>query len=347
MGGAIFNMQGTLTIVDSTIVGNSAIGGLDGVTDHAKGIGGAVFNLNGAFTATGSTFAANTAANYAAQIYNLVYDSHTARIAQTTLRDTIVSGGLGPADLASVKTAFISPSPLGSANADLSQFDLVRQIATPGVDEMGTVTGAPLAGDPLLGPLQDNGGPTPTMAPASGSPAIDAGSAFGLTGDQRGLQRPCDFASLPNAGDGSDIGAVEIQTTPCVLPSPPGNSVSSKALVTLRLGAKRVAAGRPLPVVVSNGSAFAVSGGLSGHTASRIGTAHKKRIALRSEPFSLGKEARETVDLQLPRKLVLFFKRTGKLRLDLQAVVRDPAGNESAIEATVSAKLKKKTSRKR
>ena len=65
--------------------------------------------------------------------------------------------------------------------------------------------------DPLLGPLADNGGPTPTHALLPGSPAIDSGSSGGLTTDQRGESRPCNFASTPDADDGSDIGAFEVQ----------------------------------------------------------------------------------------------------------------------------------------
>jgi hypothetical protein len=49
------------------------------------------------------------------------------------------------------------------------------------------------------------------MVPGEGSPAIDAGSAFGPTTDQRGLPRPADLPGVPNAADGSDIGAVEVQ----------------------------------------------------------------------------------------------------------------------------------------
>jgi hypothetical protein len=68
---------------------------------------------------------------------------------------------------------------------------------------------------PLLGPLQDNGGPTPTMAPAADSPAVDQGAAFGLAADQRGVARPIDLPSIPNTsapgGDASDIGAVELR----------------------------------------------------------------------------------------------------------------------------------------
>jgi hypothetical protein len=44
--------------------------------------------------------------------------------------------------------------------------------------------------DPLLGPLQDNGGPTQTMALLAGSPALNAGDPSQLgTTDQRGVVR--------------------------------------------------------------------------------------------------------------------------------------------------------------
>jgi hypothetical protein len=57
--------------------------------------------------------------------------------------------------------------------------------------------------DPRLGPLQDNGGPTLTMQPRPGSPAIDFGSAVGAPSvDQRGATRP--------SGNGVDMGAVEV-----------------------------------------------------------------------------------------------------------------------------------------
>ena len=58
--------------------------------------------------------------------------------------------------------------------------------------------------NPDLGPLQNNGGPTPTMALLPGSPAIDAGTTTStLATDQRGLTRVINGAS--------DIGAFELQ----------------------------------------------------------------------------------------------------------------------------------------
>jgi len=61
--------------------------------------------------------------------------------------------------------------------------------------------------DPLLGPLQDNGGPTFTHELLAGSPAIEAGTNAGSPAtDQRGLARP--------AGVNCDVGAYEYSAVP-------------------------------------------------------------------------------------------------------------------------------------
>jgi len=66
--------------------------------------------------------------------------------------------------------------------------------------------------NPLLGPLQDNGGPTLTLAPLAGSPTINAGDSAGCPiFDQRGVLRP--------QGPVCDIGAVE-SAPPSVSTSP-------------------------------------------------------------------------------------------------------------------------------
>src|SRR5262249_38514118 len=68
-----------------------------------------------------------------------------------------------------------------------------------------------------LGPLQDNGGPTPTHALLSGSPAIDAGDSTGCPPtDQRGITRPQDGHGTGTAV--FDTGAHEVVF---VLPPPP------------------------------------------------------------------------------------------------------------------------------
>ena len=85
---------------------------------------------------------------------------------------------------------------------------------------IGTMIGCTLTGDPTgiaiasafgLGPLQDNGGPTPTHAPLPGSLAVDRGSpdtpgegSYSCESvDQRGVSRP--------QGIRCDMGAYEVQ----------------------------------------------------------------------------------------------------------------------------------------
>jgi hypothetical protein len=91
-------------------------------------------------------------------------------------------------------------------------FSLIKDPSNSGTpfDSTGpNVTGL----DPQLNGLASNGGPTQTQLPGPSSPVIDKGAAFGLNTDQRGVLRPIDFPAIPNAagGDGSDIGAVEVQ----------------------------------------------------------------------------------------------------------------------------------------
>jgi len=88
-------------------------------------------------------------------------------------------------------------------------------------DQVGS-GGSPIA--PLLGPLADNGGPTLTVLPLTGSPAIDKGFAGGVTTDQRLRARVFDDGAVANAagGDGSDVGACERGAgTVDVSPGPP------------------------------------------------------------------------------------------------------------------------------
>jgi hypothetical protein len=92
---------------------------------------------------------------------------------------------------------------IGKADGSTGFFNSVN------ADQVGSVA-API--DPLIGPLQMNGGLTFTHALLPGSAAIDKGKSFGIMSDQRGHHRPYDFISIPNApgGDGSDIGALEM-----------------------------------------------------------------------------------------------------------------------------------------
>jgi hypothetical protein len=92
-----------------------------------------------------------------------------------------------------------------------SSNDVSGSLISQGYNLIGNTTGCTLTGnltgniygaDPLLGPLQNNGGPTLTHGLLTGSPAIDAGPANGAPNfDQRGVSRP--------QGTAEDIGAFE------------------------------------------------------------------------------------------------------------------------------------------
>jgi hypothetical protein len=80
-----------------------------------------------------------------------------------------------------------------------------------------------LTANPNLGPLQNNGGLTPTLLPKSTSPVLGAGNlALAPSTDQRGLSRP--------AGSPSDLGSVQLLGVPTSPPGspPPGSSPTPK-----------------------------------------------------------------------------------------------------------------------
>lgn len=123
-------------------------------------------------------------------------------------RNTIVAGNTAAIDFNEVQqtnlgsdTVFQGGNLIGS-DAGLAFY------ASDSSDQIGTA-GDPI--NPLLGPLANNGGPTPTHMPEPGSPAIDRGlNLFCVATDQRAQPRPID-----GNGDGTavcDSGAVEIQS---------------------------------------------------------------------------------------------------------------------------------------
>ncbi len=234
-GGGIFN-AGSLTVINSTIaantvrsshqslglergggicstgdlyVGNSTISG----NDAALGGGGGIGVTGGTAIFTNVTVSDNSPGGIS-----------TAN-AQSQLRNSIIAGNRA---FSSTRDIF---GPITSLGYNLVGDGRDATIVETTGDQIGTAAN-PL--DPLLGPLQDNGGSTPTHALLPGSTAIDkGGSADGLTTDQRGrgFPRTFDDPANPNAhgGDGTDIGAFEVQTT-TEQPARLGN-ISSRARV--------------------------------------------------------------------------------------------------------------------
>ena len=76
-----------------------------------------------------------------------------------------------------------------------------------------------------MGLLANNGGPTQTQKPSLTSPLLENGKVFAGFADQRGQARPFDVPSIANAasGDGTDIGAVELQAADFAAPPAPAS----------------------------------------------------------------------------------------------------------------------------
>ena len=188
LGGAIFNLAGTVTITNSTISGNTTVAGLGGSgAGNGTTSGGGLFNLNGGVTILNSTIAGNTAANGAA-LTNRAHDATggvpNANAATVSLANTILDG-----TGAVMNNKFNANA--GAATVTATAPNVLRDAVTNagGATSGASGAGSFIIGNPLLAALADNGGPTFTMALNSGSPAIDAGNnaaAGSLTTDQRG-----------------------------------------------------------------------------------------------------------------------------------------------------------------
>jgi hypothetical protein len=174
-GGGLRNeMNGSLIVINSTISGNMS------------GDGGGLLNVGAKSTAVlrSSTLVNNFGVHYGG-VYNLS--------GSVTLNNTIVAKQRNGSDCGGV--LMVS----SGSNLDSDRSCLFR--------EAGDLSGV---GQPFLGPLQDNGGPTWTHALLIGSPAIDASSACEPT-DQRGIRRP--------VGGACDVGAYETYALRIYLPA--------------------------------------------------------------------------------------------------------------------------------
>jgi hypothetical protein len=236
-GDGIWNYSGTLTVSNITLSGNSA--------NYGGGKGG-VYN-HGTLTVSTSTLAGNSA-SYGGGIYNWGRQSVTlTNVTLTANRASSTGGSFFGGGLYDSSGSPVLHNTLIAGNFRGTTRDDVYGTLNSGGDYnlIGDGTGmtglsngvngnlvgsaaAPI--DPLLGPLQDNGGLTLTHALLSGSPAIDAGNnAYATDWDQRG-------EGFPRIVNGIiDIGAFEYQgdgAAPLFTRSVRGNQPAVGALLS-------------------------------------------------------------------------------------------------------------------
>jgi len=220
-GGGIFNDSGTLTINNSMIRDNYTNGTVGGggvrsnggaliVTNStfehnvvSEGNGGAIGTESTSVTVSNSTFTNN----YALDGGGGIYVSGTLNLFNSTFSgndtDYLGDGIYIRSGILNYANNIIANSPGNHCYLELSTLNTnINNLVE------GGGCSAALSGDPNLGPLQDNGGSTETMALLSGSSAIDAGNATTCSNapvsnkDQRGITRP--------QGAACDIGAYEL-----------------------------------------------------------------------------------------------------------------------------------------
>lgn len=317
----VYGPEGPVTISDSTIAYNVA-----------SSRGGGIFDFNyfdKPFSVVGSTIAKNSGAGTGGGIFRVGVDAIGPNYAgpdNVALTNTIVAQNFdntGP-DLAQ------GPSASGSFQAG---FSLIGSTAggaaitetTPG----SNVLGAP---GPFVSPLADNGGPTQTMLPLADGPAIDAGTAAGLTTDQRGLARTVDQPLVAEAtgSDGTDIGAAELGDLTLE-----GAKLSAKK--------KQKQRGKKVVVAVKAGAAEGVSISATGTV--KLG---KKKLPLTKPSDEVS--ANQTTTLKLKpagkkaaKKIAKALARGKKAKVSVSVEFTDAAGNsdEESARVTLTGKRKK------
>jgi len=212
-GGGVYSGSGTLTIERSTISGNTAL--------HGAG----AYAYYGAMSVVDSTISGNTAtgsggggirANYGLDLVNSTVSSNTAASygggvefgSDANIRNSTIV--FNQASLGAVSGNNMATLTLTSSIVALNTVSDINHVTTVNgshnVIMVATVTVPPdtLTGDPGIGPLADNGGPTQTHALLPGSIALENGdNPDALATDQRGFAR--------TSGAAIDIGAYELQ----------------------------------------------------------------------------------------------------------------------------------------
>ena len=183
---------------------------------------GAAYFHNSTLVVTASTFHANTSAAFGAiqadgTTFDFTNDTFSANEGTNIAGTLALFGGDGAirySTFAGNKTGSFAADLFGNPaltlegclfqNAVGTSAPLQCQVTGTGASNLQFPTDTACTpdttfSDAMLGPIGDHGGPTPTILPAPGSPALAAGHNCPAT-DQRGLPRP---------GDACTIGATE------------------------------------------------------------------------------------------------------------------------------------------
>jgi large repetitive protein len=268
-GGVVSNTSGTLTIDSTTISGNNvtsppgggAVGGVIG--------GGGVCTTGGTLTVVRSTIAGNTVnasspLTLVAQGGGIFVSNGSLTVQDSTISNNAVSVSGNPAIASGggieVSGSAVLTGTIIAANTAAIGADIQGSY----MDGGGNVTGATLPVAINLSSLANYGGPTQTMIPLPGSPAICATSPSSATGtDQRGDSRTTNYAGASC----QDAGAVETNYTLSFSTQPPATvnvATNFSAGVTLyESGGLFTASSASLPLTLNATAGTLTNGGSS------------------------------------------------------------------------------------
>jgi hypothetical protein len=203
--------------------------------------------------------------------------------------------------------------------------------------------------DPLLGPPANNGGPTLTLLPGAGSPALDrvpSGTVACKPVDQRGVSRP--------QGSACDIGAVEV--VPPASPGGPGSggpgggsgggaprgggapagrgaTDARKPLARIRILRQRLRAalarGLATRVITDEPGNAVLEVFVEGADARRVLAARRVRVARGTKRFAAAGKARVAARFTKAAKRRLRARK--RVRFVVRLRVTDLAGNRTTV----------------
>lgn len=215
-GGVYVQGSSSLSLVNSAVIGNDSVVR-----------GGGIVN-NNVLTVVNSTISDNTTVGTGGGIFS----NNTSSLNNVTIANNTADNGGGISVAPSTALTLTNTLLAGNSNGSMQPSDCQGTLTSQGYNLLQSSSGCtftPTTGDlidqaPQVGALQDNGGPTPTHALLSGSPAIDAGSpavpgsggTACATTDQRGVTRPQDGTVSGTAV--CDIGAYEREPWQLYLP---------------------------------------------------------------------------------------------------------------------------------
>ena len=263
-GGAIYNDRATLSLSACTLSDNSAASGGGGIynaglegsatlslsactlSGNSASSGGGILSEGGGGIASSSatvdlrscTLSGNSAGKRGGGIFisnrdsggstALSLKSCTLSSNQADTGGGVFSGGGGTDNTVSLSNTILAGNIASFATSEPDLDAVGITVNSSGTNLIDNDLGDNLiGGDPKLAPLGNYGGPTHTMHPLAGSPAIDAGTVTApRISDQRGLPRI--------AGAAIDIGAVELGPITLVTTASDENGPDLSGDVSLR-----------------------------------------------------------------------------------------------------------------